>query len=393
MRSKKNRDYFLIILLLSLSRFPVLEPIEVYYIIVSSIILIYELSIGFKTLLNSKSFKTWIGLLILVFIIQKYNLGAVSIPASINYLLRILIAFYFAKLIGINFKYKFFNVIYILSIVSLIGYSLNLIGFNFGFEIGRHYSLILYDSFIEPGTIIRNNGPFWEPGAFAGYIMLAFLLFIEDISYLLKNKIKSLLILITLFTTFSTTGFIVLFLFILVLTFKKVNKFKFLLLLPFFIAFVFYASTLDFVGTKVTEQYTEASESDQILFSRFGSFVMDYHYFKKNPLTGNGLPYITRYSDHIDIFEPEELGGFGNGLTNFIASFGLLFVLVFFIKTANNLFKKFTYKIYFSIFLALILFGEQFINYPFIWTLLFIYGNSSNNYSAQQNRQNSNMSR
>jgi len=381
----KARDCFLILVLLSVSRFPFLGNLDIYIIIISSIILLNELTIGFRSLLNSKKFLFWISLLIIIFSIHQYNLGLISIPASINFILKILIAFYFAKLIGINFKYRYFDVIYVFSFISIFGYLLNILGFNLGFEIGRHYSLIFYDSLIEPGDIIRNNGPFWEPGAFAGYIAISFLLFIEEPSYILKNKQKSIIILIALITTFSTMGYLVVVLLIFLLLTKNTKKLKLLLILPFFIIGSFYLTTLDFIGLKVNEQFEEAIESDEnkILFSRFGSVVIDYYYFKKNPLTGNGLPMQTRYSDHIDIFEEEDLGGFGNGFSSFIASFGILFVIIFFIAAANNLYKSRKNKIYFVLILTLILFGEQFQNFPFFWALLFINENSSFNYSTQ----------
>ncbi len=381
----KARDYLLILVLLSVSRFPFLGDLELYIIIISSIILLNELTIGFRSLLNSRKFLFWISLLILIFSIHQYNLGIISIPASINFILKILIAFYFSKLIGVNFKYRYFDVIYIFSSISILGYLLNVAGFNFGFEIGRHYSLIFYDSLIDPGDIIRNNGPFWEPGAFAGYIAISFLLFLEEPSYIFKNKKKSLVVLTALITTFSTMGYLVVLLLIFLLYTKKTNKFKLILLLPFFIIGSFYLTSLDFVGTKINEQYEEALDSDEnkILFSRFGSIVIDYYYFKKNPLTGNGLPMKTRFADHIDFFEEEDLGGFGNGFSNFIASFGILFVLIFFISAANNLYKLKINKIYFFLILTLILFGEQFQNFPFFWILLFIDENSSLNYSTQ----------
>lgn len=369
---------------MSVSRFPFLGDLELYIIIISSIILLNELTIGFRSLLNSRKFLFWISLLILIFSIHQYNLGIISIPASINFILKILIAFYFSKLIGVNFKYRYFDVIYIFSSISILGYLLNVAGFNFGFEIGRHYSLIFYDSLIDPGDIIRNNGPFWEPGAFAGYIAISFLLFLEEPSYIFKNKKKSLVVLTALITTFSTMGYLVVLLLIFLLYTKKTNKFKLILLLPFFIIGSFYLTSLDFVGTKINEQYEEAVDSDEnkILFSRFGSIVIDYYYFKKNPLTGNGLPMKTRFADHIDFFEEEDLGGFGNGFSNFIASFGILFVLIFFISAANNLYKLKINKIYFFLILTLILFGEQFQNFPFFWILLFIDENSSLNYST-----------
>ena len=63
------------------------------------------------------------------------------------------------------------------------------------------------------GTIsLRNSGPFWEPGAFQGYIWIAvlFLLFDVDAKCTKHRKTIFALFIITLLTTQSTTGYVLL---------------------------------------------------------------------------------------------------------------------------------------------------------------------------------------
>ena len=55
----------------------------------------------------------------------------------------------------------------------------------------------------------RNAGPFWEPGAFQGFIFIA-VLFVFKREDLRKNYMTLLLFLITIITTMSTTGYILL---------------------------------------------------------------------------------------------------------------------------------------------------------------------------------------
>lgn len=60
------------------------------------------------------------------------------------------------------------------------------------------------------GTIsVRNSGPFWEPGAFQGFIWIAmlFLLFNADEKKIKKRKEIFLVLFVTLLTTRSTTGY------------------------------------------------------------------------------------------------------------------------------------------------------------------------------------------
>ena len=63
------------------------------------------------------------------------------------------------------------------------------------------------------GTIsLRNSGPFWEPGAFQGYIWIAvlFLLFDVDKKCIKYRKAVFALFIITLLTTQSATGYVLL---------------------------------------------------------------------------------------------------------------------------------------------------------------------------------------
>lgn len=54
----------------------------------------------------------------------------------------------------------------------------------------------------------RNFGPFWEPGAFQGFLNIGILFVLTD-KFDNRNKIKFVLLSITVLTTLSTTGFIV----------------------------------------------------------------------------------------------------------------------------------------------------------------------------------------
>lgn len=75
------------------------------------------------------------------------------------------------------------------------------------------------------GTIsLRNSGPFWEPGAFQGYIWIAvlFLLFDIDKKCIKYRKAVLALFIITLLTTQSATGYV-----LLILAFVFFNRMDF----------------------------------------------------------------------------------------------------------------------------------------------------------------------
>jgi len=110
------------------------------------------------------------------------------------------------------------NIMTIISIVSLVYFSISInfphlvnilaervqVG-NTTFIISPFYTWG-YDSFIYP----RNAGPFWEPGAFQGFILVALimLLFYKDNIKMYRGKL--IILTATILTTQSTTGYILL---------------------------------------------------------------------------------------------------------------------------------------------------------------------------------------
>ena len=108
----------------------------------------------------------------------------------------------------------FVQIIYFLSVVSLILYFMTLIAPEIVMKLPSEYNIQgkpVYNMFFSTINInnylIRNQGIFWEPGAFQTFINLAL---IFNLFYFKDIKIRNIIILtITLFTTYSTTGYIV----------------------------------------------------------------------------------------------------------------------------------------------------------------------------------------
>ncbi|MBM6786606.1 hypothetical protein H6A33_10430 [Collinsella tanakaei] len=57
---------------------------------------------------------------------------------------------------------------------------------------------------------VRNSGVFWEPGAFAGFLIVGILFLLHGKAQYRHAPVKMLILIITLFTTRSTTGYILL---------------------------------------------------------------------------------------------------------------------------------------------------------------------------------------
>lgn len=382
-----NKRYLIsslyIFLLLALSGnpfFSVNEDVSKYIFAVFVFLLVVFHSSYFN--ISKKStipYFIYVALFIIVFLIQKINLDFFSIPGSLGFLLKITFGYIVIRYLGNSFRSYFFNMMFLVCLVSLFGYSLTLSGFDFPDLLKEPKesvkSIILYTE--NTGDVaqgLRNSGMFWEPGAFAGYICLLFLLYLGEIRLLIrKNKFKSMIIFIALVTTFSTTGYLVLFLVGVVNTLKEFSN-KYRIFALFFSALLLIASVklfnnIDFLNNKVSSQFESSKElSGEFSSSRFGSFLFDLHYIKKNPLSGNGMLEKTRYADHPWLQE-EELGH-GNGFTNFIATMGIASFLTFswFLLKYNRKTNWF-----FLIGIIALLQGEQFLNFPLFLSLPFIF--------------------
>ena len=98
--------------------------------------------------------------------------------------------------------------------------------------------------------------------------------------------------------------------------------------------------------------------------TRFGALNMDITYIKSQPLTGNGLHKSTRFRFH-PWFDDEV--GHGNGMSNFLAFWGIPFFLFWVIclyRFGKQASGSTVTAILFVLLMLLILQGEQFLNFP-----------------------------
>lgn len=232
----------------------------------------------------------------------------------------------------------------------------------------------------------RNAGMFWEPGAFAGYLALS-LVFLA----IIKKKIqlqdyrKYLLILsIALFTTMSTTGYIIYPLLLLLhydwsaVTLKKSigrGLLACFVVMPLIAVVSIYSYyEFDFLRNKIEYQLQKVEFKERMWEkTRFGSLVFDWKYIEKRPFTGWGLYSKTRYA-----LDPgrEELTGMGNGFSDFTAKFGIVGMLTWLVAVFTG-FRRFVGNKVSSatlicVIILIVLQGEAFLNFPFFLGLAFL---------------------
>ena len=273
-----------------------------------------------------------------------------SISTQIIFLLRISsvsLIIYFTKN---KFPFIFVKMIYFISIISIffwvgIQISPNLFGLlkNIGdflpyysgsdvfFEthnMGRtSVHLWLYNLTFNDNMLFRNYGIFYEPGMFSFYLILSLIFSLFSLGYNLKSKIVVVQI-ITLLTTFSTSGYIALLILIIYYSFKTSRNFSnYVIITVFFFIVGYYVINLEFILQKTVSQASSTEES-----SRFYAIVYHFDLLKDNFLMGFGN-------------NPPKLRLSPNGISIFILRYGIIsFIFSLFLLTRtfkSSFLKKF----------------------------------------------------
>jgi hypothetical protein len=171
-------------------------------------------------------------------------------------------------------------------------------------------------------SLMRNSGPFWEPGAFSGFLMIALLFQIIKTGTLFNRK--SSIIMLGIVSTFSTSGIMVLAFVISAYLFLNKNVLSKWILLPFMILIsVVLFLSVDFLGAKVVSKMNFTSTTYN---TRFKSALLDLEDFSSNPFLGLGRSDTTR-------FKGETRGRVihrNNGVTYHLATYGLIIFLLYF---------------------------------------------------------------
>ena len=244
--------YLPLLLLLFFSGNPIItnQPFSKPVLVVYTILFVFFVLIKFRLDIHKKFIQQLSLIVILIIILSTfrfYILGFVSIVGILALILKIILGFftviyYYSKKIDILTIY--IKILAYLTLLSFPFFILNHFTY-WGIEGNFGKSLIFYSCYPRSPWdffLMRNSGMFWEPGAFAGYLLLA-LIFI-----VLKNQKFSLgiyrkegfLVLLGLLSTLSTTGYIVLSVFIFLYILQN-YRVRLIIIIPVFIIGVFTA--------------------------------------------------------------------------------------------------------------------------------------------------------
>jgi hypothetical protein len=305
---------------------------------------------------------------------------------------RLFVAFFVVSLCEKKFTDIYSNVIYGLCIISIIFYipsvtSSGFLSFMTGTicpafkppftEVSEFYerspTIIIYN-FHEVLSEFRNSGPFWEPGAFAIFIIIALIFNLINDKTLWSKK--NIVLSITLLTTLSTTGFIAFFVLIMAYYFATGDILKNIILLatllPIGISLYF---SLEFLSAKIEDNIAIADNDKS---SRFGSGLADIKDWANSPIIGWGRGAMRYGGRQFTFFTAEQHRN--NGLTALLASYGIVifFVLLYnYYRSLKELCIAKSFNTQFAVFsfvvILLLGFSQTIFQYPFFYSLMFIH--------------------
>jgi hypothetical protein len=341
--------------------------------------------------------------LMVIFILQTFKFDFFPAFTYVGFYIRVLIAYFILKSV-IDFSDKFVKIMYYLSIISFMFFIPIILIPGFGdflisnftvyarIDAGvmeRYNILGLYT--IVPGHDLRNAGPFWEMGAFAGYLILALV-----ISYLKKPELNTktnIILMIAILTTQSSTAYITFLVFLAFVFNKEVKNMGLKIILAFFMLSLSYLAytNLDFLGEKIEKQFEEARnlvnapnlEGEST--DRFASILKDWRDYEGHELIGRGLHDKTRFTSLYDTEDVTDIRTVGS--TDIIVRLGLPIFLwmLFLMYKSFSTYSKHYWKngeymgISIILIVMLLLTSETYFVYPLFWITMMLHYTISEN--------------
>jgi hypothetical protein len=302
-RKQKNTNVTLMILLIANSAFPYFfRPIEP--IIISFLILILVWIKRGGNYRIDRRFLVLISLFTFIYL-AKFLFGNVSLNVLLGAFLRIAYAFLFLKIIRNNFIESYIVSMFYITICSLIIYLIYLIDSSiislfeslakivsdiFPFSQGSGYVNTKNILIFEYSQLPRNSGPFWEPGSFAGFSIIA--LFFNLIKHNTIFNKPGWIFIIGIITTLATTGYLALVIFVIyyVTIVKRLSLLKIMLIPAILVISLVVFSEVSFLKEKIISHSMEIQKGKKIKKdtrkTRFVSFILDFREAVKSPLLG-----------------------------------------------------------------------------------------------------------
>lgn len=399
--SKKTfYDYFVLYLLIATTAVPFFFDSQVFLIIGMIISGVIFFSRGLR--IDKYLFLVCLPFLLLeIFQDLYYNSFVLETFASI--FIKLTFCYFVVRILSLNFFSYYVKLIKGICLLSLFFYLATFIPGVFNFLhstvspilkapfqranefYSEHKTIIVYTLDQELVSTFRNPGPFWEPGIFSIFILIA-LLFNTILYKVLFNR-TNIILLITLFTTISTTGILGFFIFLFAYYYINSNSpYKLFHILIIISASLYIFFEMPFLSEKV-ELNIELSDQTG---SRFGSFMADWKLFKESPFIGWGRGKM-RFGENKELFFSQESHR-NNGVSALLTQYGIIFTIFYFslyYYSFRTFCKKYNNNLKFALFCLIIImfigFSQTIFTRQFFLSFLFIGLLSKNNLAVKLN--------
>jgi hypothetical protein len=281
------------------------------------------------------------GLFLLLEVLQFAGFGGFNVQTFSALFIKLTFAYFVVKCVEGNFFEYYVQILKVICWISLGFYTLSFVPGVYDFIYNSitpffeppfyktvdfftaQHNVIIYTFAYDCYQTYRNPGPFWEPGIYSIFIILALLF-----NLVREKKVFSstnTLFIVSILTTVSTAGYLGLFLLLMFyLISNKASRYRWLYVTAILSAAVYLFYTLPFLSAKL-EQNIQMSDYTG---SRFGSLAADWALFTRSPLIGWGRGEM-RYGGSSQLFFGQELHR-NNGLASFLTQYGIFLPLACF---------------------------------------------------------------
>ena len=383
---KKRFEFIFIFLIISVSGIPVISDYnDIFYIIILLIGSLFVVTLKTDKFNISSSLSKFMIIFFIYFAIQTIRLPHIEISAVLGSIIRLIMGFFCAVFIT-NFHLKYLKIVKLIIILSTPFYLVSLFYPNImdfapvTTELG-HKSFLFYNFNINHVYDFRNTGPFWEPTAYAIFLIFAliFQYYKDNNNFIYKNN---LLFILSLISTLSTTGFIAATIFYLYIVSSKKQEFfiRFLKLMMLIVIAAYTYFNAPVLDAKIKTQINDVEKvDDRFNNSRFSVMLIDFERFLDYPYWGTGYSKKNRFKRYV-----EGTGNATNGLTDLLVAYGVigsLLILIMLYRNFRLFFNSGRVAIFVVVLTLIISFSEQFFNKSIFWCFFMFYlSNQNKNY-------------
>lgn len=339
-----------------------LEGLLLYLLPCLVLIRKHQITFGTKFLAIIGVFSSWVG--IHYFVDEDFKL--------LSYLLtytHILVAYVLVRVFHSEIFFYFWRVVAALTVLDLVGWGLvHFVDLSTMESISllepasdtSSASFLLFNS---PGIryegmgllgLLRNCGFAWEPGLYGSILVMATFFNLAEKEYEFKNNLGLYILLLGIFTTFSTTAYtavLVLFTVRMLIAMRQEVTFNRFVGICTLVGSILIANNLPFMNEKIQEDTNLENtlsgnkknlkqvqkERETRTVKRTEGLALDYLNYKESPTWGYGI-------DPVNSFVHRKISPYlitSNDLTSFLAKWGLIYtILLVFLFIWNSRFIR-----------------------------------------------------